>query len=77
MFPVPILDNYVSPQRLSLTCSRSSQLRTQPRTLTLDRYVDVGGVFMTLGVMSVLLETSLGDIVLDLLVDEAPKACEK
>jgi cyclophilin family peptidyl-prolyl cis-trans isomerase len=27
--------------------------------------------------MSVLLETSLGDIVIDLLVDTAPKACEK
>jgi peptidyl-prolyl cis-trans isomerase-like 4 len=27
--------------------------------------------------MSVLLETSLGDIVIDLLVDQAPKACEK
>lgn len=27
--------------------------------------------------MSVLLETSLGDIVIDLLVDESPKACEK
>ena len=27
--------------------------------------------------MSVLLETSLGDIVIDLLVDVAPKACEK
>lgn len=26
--------------------------------------------------MSVLLETSLGDIVIDLLVDESPKACE-
>lgn len=28
-------------------------------------------------VMSVLLETSLGDIVIDLLVDASPKACEK
>ena len=28
-------------------------------------------------VMSVLLETSLGDIVIDLLVDESPKTCEK
>lgn len=27
--------------------------------------------------MSVLLETSLGDIVIDLLVGESPKACEK
>jgi hypothetical protein len=27
--------------------------------------------------MSALLETSLGDIVIDLLVDESPKACEK
>ena len=27
--------------------------------------------------MSVLLETSLGDITVDLLVDVAPKACEK
>ena len=27
--------------------------------------------------MSVLLETSLGDIVIDLMVDYAPKACEK
>ena len=27
--------------------------------------------------MSVLLETSLGDIVIDLLVAEAPKCCEK
>lgn len=27
--------------------------------------------------MSVLLETSLGDIVIDLFVDSAPKACEK
>lgn len=27
--------------------------------------------------MSVLLETSLGDIVIDLLVDDAPTACEK
>jgi cyclophilin family peptidyl-prolyl cis-trans isomerase len=27
--------------------------------------------------MSVLLETSLGDIVIDLLVDAAPKCCEK
>lgn len=29
------------------------------------------------GTMSVLLETSLGDLVIDLLVDTAPKACEK
>ena len=28
-------------------------------------------------VMSVLLETSLGDITIDLLVDDAPKCCEK
>jgi hypothetical protein len=28
-------------------------------------------------VMSVLLETSLGDIVIDLLVDAAPRLCEK
>ena len=28
-------------------------------------------------IMSALLETSLGDIVIDLLVDESPKACEK
>ncbi len=27
--------------------------------------------------MSVLLETSVGDIVIDLLVDHAPKLCEK
>ena len=27
--------------------------------------------------MSVLLETSLGDITIDLLVDDAPKCCEK
>ena len=27
--------------------------------------------------MSVLLETSLGEIVIDLLVDNAPKCCEK
>ena len=27
--------------------------------------------------MSVLLETSLGDIVIDLLIDSAPKCCEK
>ena len=27
--------------------------------------------------MSVLLETSVGDIVIDLLVDFAPKSCEK
>jgi peptidyl-prolyl cis-trans isomerase-like 4 len=27
--------------------------------------------------MSVLLETSLGDLVIDLLVDASPKACEK
>lgn len=27
--------------------------------------------------MSVLLETSVGDIVIDLLVDFAPRACEK
>jgi peptidyl-prolyl cis-trans isomerase-like 4 len=27
--------------------------------------------------MSVLLETSLGDIIIDLLVDDAPKCCEK
>jgi|TARA_R110002003_G_scaffold54_27_gene4887 hypothetical protein len=27
--------------------------------------------------MSVLLETSLGDITIDLLVDEAPQCCEK
>lgn len=27
--------------------------------------------------MSVLVETSVGDIVIDLLVDYAPKACEK
>ena len=27
--------------------------------------------------MSVLLETSLGEIVIDLLVDAAPKCCEK
>lgn len=27
--------------------------------------------------MSVLVETSLGDIVIDLLVDYAPKSCEK
>ena len=27
--------------------------------------------------MSVLLETSLGDLVVDLLVDHAPRACEK
>lgn len=30
-----------------------------------------------LSIMSVLLETSLGDITIDLLVDEAPKCCEK
>ena len=30
-----------------------------------------------LPIMSVLLETSLGDITIDLLVDEAPKCCEK
>ena len=28
-------------------------------------------------IMSVLLETSVGDLVIDLLVNEAPKACEK
>ena len=27
--------------------------------------------------MSVILETSLGDLVIDLLVDDAPKSCEK
>jgi len=27
--------------------------------------------------MSVLLETSLGDITIDLLVDDAPRCCEK
>jgi hypothetical protein len=27
--------------------------------------------------MSALLETSLGDIVIDLLVDDSPRACEK
>lgn len=27
--------------------------------------------------MSALLETSLGDVVIDLLVEESPKACEK
>jgi hypothetical protein len=31
----------------------------------------------TLHIMSVLLETSLGDLVIDLLVDYAPKASEK
>lgn len=28
-------------------------------------------------IMSVILETSLGDLVIDLLVDDAPKSCEK
>jgi hypothetical protein len=32
---------------------------------------------VTLVAMSVLLETSLGDLVIDLLVDSSPKACEK
>jgi hypothetical protein len=31
----------------------------------------------TAAIMSVLLETSLGDITIDLLVDDAPKCCEK
>ena len=30
-----------------------------------------------IAIMSVLLETSVGDLVIDLLIDDAPKACEK
>ena len=33
--------------------------------------------FFQTSAMSALLETSLGDIVIDLLVDDAPKACDK
>lgn len=35
------------------------------------------GLVPLLSGMSAILETSLGDIVIDLLVDESPKACEK
>ena len=36
-----------------------------------------GDTYLTNGNMSVLLETSVGDIVIDLLVDFAPRSCEK
>ena len=35
------------------------------------------GRYRAVGIMSVLLETSLGDITIDLLVDDAPTCCEK
>jgi hypothetical protein len=38
---------------------------------------DITSRHTTARTMSVLLETSLGDITIDLLVDEAPKCCEK
>jgi hypothetical protein len=42
-------------------------IQPSPRTITV----------RTIPIMSVLLETSAGDIVIDLLVDYSPKLCEK
>ncbi|KAJ6437256.1 Tyrosine-tRNA ligase [Purpureocillium lavendulum] len=55
----------------TVRCDKSMRMWAQARLMETEKELRSGRA------MSVLLETSMGDIVIDLLVDHAPKLCEK
>lgn len=71
-------DGLVKVARKKFGKTRGDPMGAVDQSQRVTRASTFGALFATsIAKMSVLLETSAGDITIDLYVDEAPKACEK